>query len=147
MQLKKFPDIPVSTREEHRVSHHNSRRAPVSPPYLEMRVQSPASSAKESRCYCHTSGGGRSHLETQDKLQGSFEKTPMSPSTRDKASFPCKDWNVTQRINSRHEGRTESPVAPLEIAPDPYLNTTGGLTPLCHLERKAEFHAPTRDDV
>ena len=34
MQLKKFPDIPVSTREEHRVSRHNSRRAPFCPPHL-----------------------------------------------------------------------------------------------------------------
>ena len=63
-QLKKFPDIPICTREEHRVSHHNSRRALVSPPHLEMRVQSPALSAKGSRCSCRISGGGRSHLET-----------------------------------------------------------------------------------
>ena len=76
-----------------------------------------------------------------------FEKTPMSLSTQDKASFPCKDSNVTPRINSQHEGRPESPLAPLEIDPDPYLNTTGGLTPLCHIEREAEFHAPTRADI
>ena len=42
---------------------------------------------------------------------------------------------------------TESSVEPLEIAPEPYLNSTGGLTPLFHLEREAEFHAPTRDDI
>ena len=29
-QLKKFPDIPVCTREEHQESHHHSRRAAVS---------------------------------------------------------------------------------------------------------------------
>ena len=72
-----------------------------------------------------------------------FEKTPMSLSTQDKATFPCQDWNVTLDINSRHELRTESPVAPLEIAPDTYLNSTGGLTPLFHLEREVEFHDPT----
>ena len=38
-------------------------------------------------------------------------------------------------------------MAPLEIAPDPYLNSTGGLTPLLHLKKEAEFHAPTQDDV
>ena len=91
-QLKKFPDIPISTGEEHRVSHHNSRRALVSPPHLEMRVQSPASSAKESRCSGHTSGGGWSHLETRDKrtpgVVPSFEKTLVSPFTRDPHSPP-----------------------------------------------------------
>ena len=76
-----------------------------------------------------------------------FKKTPMSPTTRDKASVPCDDWNVTKRINSRHEGRPESPVVPLEIASDPDVNLTGGLTLLFHLERKVEFHGPIRDDV
>ena len=76
-----------------------------------------------------------------------FKKTPMSPSTRHKASFPCNDLNVTQSINSRQEGRTVNPVATLKIDPDPYLNSTGGLTPLFHLEREAEFHVPTRKDV
>ena len=86
-------------------------------------------------------------LETNSRGRATIQKTLMSPSTRDKTSFPCNDSNVTPRINSRHKGRPESPVAPLEIAPDPYLNSTGGLTPLCHLEREAEFYAPTRDDV
>ena len=31
-----------------------------------------------------------------------YEKTLMSPSTRDKASFPYNDANVTPKINSRH---------------------------------------------
>ena len=80
-QLKKFPDIPVSTREEHRVSHHNSRRAPFSPPHLKMKVHSPASSAKESRHSRRTSRGGRSHPETPEELQGSFHnsKRPQCP--------------------------------------------------------------------
>ena len=38
-------------------------------------------------------------------------------------------------------------MAPLETAPDPYLNMTGDLTPLFHLEREAKFHAPALDDV
>ena len=49
--------------------------------------------------------------------------------TRHKASFPCNDLNVTQSINSWQEGRTVNPVATLKIDPDPYLNSTGGLTP------------------
>ena len=31
--------------------------------------------------------------------------------------------------------------------PNPYLNSTGVLTPLFHLEKEAEFHAPTLNDV
>ena len=38
-------------------------------------------------------------------------------------------------------------MAPLEIAPDPYLNSTGGLTPLFHFEREAEFHVSTLDEA
>ena len=37
-------------------------------------------------------------------------------------------------------------MAPLEIVHDPYLNSTGVMTSLFHIEREAEFHAPTRDD-
>ena len=149
-QLKKFPNIPVSTQEEPRVSRHNSRRAPVSPPQLEMRVHSPASSAKESRCSCRTSGGGWSHLETREELHVSCHclKRPRCPHPLEiRPQSLVTTGNVTLRINSRHEGRPESPVEPLEIAPDPYLNLTGGLTPLFHLEREAQFHGPTRDDI
>ena len=39
-ELKKFPDIPVCTPEEHRVSQQNSRTDPFFPPHLEMRVLS-----------------------------------------------------------------------------------------------------------
>ena len=53
-QLKKFPDIPISTQEEHRGSHHNSKRAPFFPPHLTMRVHFPALSGKESRRFVAT---------------------------------------------------------------------------------------------
>ena len=38
---QKFPDILVSTSEEHRGSHHNSKRAPFFPPHLAIRVHFP----------------------------------------------------------------------------------------------------------
>ena len=41
--MQEVPQIPVSTREEHLESRHNSRRAPFFPPHLEMRVHFPAS--------------------------------------------------------------------------------------------------------
>ena len=46
MKPQKLPEIHVPTREECRVSCHNSRRALFSPPQVEMRVDSPASSGK-----------------------------------------------------------------------------------------------------
>ena len=37
MQLKGFPEIPFTTRDELCVSRHNSRKVPCSPPHLEIR--------------------------------------------------------------------------------------------------------------
>ena len=88
-------------------------------------------------------------LETNE-LQGSchHSKRPWCPHSLEiLIPPPTNDWNVTPGINSQHEGRTESPVAHLEIAPDPYLISIGGLTTRFQLEREAEFHAPRRDDI
>ena len=75
MQLKNFPNIPVCTREEHRGSRVNSRRAPFFPPHLKMRVHFPALSAKGSRSSRRTSRGGRSHPETPEELQRSWHNS------------------------------------------------------------------------
>ena len=52
--------------------------------------------------------------------------------------------NGTPRINSQHEGRTDTPILNSRKAPDPQFNSTGGLKPLLHLKSKAEFHASTK---
>ena len=70
MQLKKFPDIPVSTREETRVSHHNLIRAAFFPSHLEMRVHFPASLGKESRRSRRPSRGGGLNLKLERKSMG-----------------------------------------------------------------------------
>ena len=54
-QLKKYPKIPVFTREGRRGSPHYSRRALGFPPHLERRVNFPALLGKESRCSRRTS--------------------------------------------------------------------------------------------
>ena len=122
MQLKKFPDIPVSTREETRVFRHNSRRAPFFPPYLEMRVHVPASSGKESRHSCCTSGGGGLNLKVEKNSRGraTTPKNPDVPTHSRYTCFPCTDSTVTLRIDSKHDGRCDSPVAPQEKATEPY---------------------------
>ena len=63
MQLKKFPDIPVSTLKEHRGYNYNTRRPHFFPPHLRMRVHFPDSSGKESWCSHHTSRRGGLHLK------------------------------------------------------------------------------------
>ena len=80
MQFKKFPDIPVSTREEHRGSCHNSRRAPLFPPHLEMRVHFLASVGKESQRSNRTSRGGGVNLKVERnyRVVPRFQKTPMT---------------------------------------------------------------------
>ena len=45
------------------------------------------------------------------------------------------------------KGRSDSPIAPLEKAQVPRMNSTGGLTHFLQLERKAEFHASTGDEA
>ena len=47
MKLQKCPHIPVPTQEEHRVPRHKSRRAPLSPPQVEMRVNCPTFLGKD----------------------------------------------------------------------------------------------------
>ena len=59
----------------------------------------------------------------------------------------CTDSIVIPRIYSKHEERCDSPVAPQAKAPDCSVNSTGSLTPVLHLERKAEFHVSTRDEA
>ena len=105
MQLKVFPKIPITTWKEPRVSHHNLRRAPSSPP--KRNPESPLTLQEEACLTFWNSRGTRLFL-----LQ--VERTPSSPSTWDKVWFPCTDSNGTPSIPSQHEGRSDTPIAPLE---------------------------------
>ena len=80
-QLKKFPDIPASTRVEHRSSHHNCRRAPFFPPHLEKRVYFSGSSGKKSRHFRRTSRGDSLNLtlESNSWVLASIPKGPDVP--------------------------------------------------------------------
>ena len=81
IQLKKFPNIPVSTREEHQGSCHKSRRVLFIPPHLEMRVPFPASSGKKSWHCCRTSRGGSLNLNVERNSRGcaTIPKDPYVP--------------------------------------------------------------------
>ena len=91
-ETQEVPDIPVSTREEHRGSCHNSRGAPLPSSQLEMRVPFPAVSGKDSLRFCHISRGGTLHRKVERKSRGhaTNAKDPqMSQSTPDELDFPA----------------------------------------------------------
>ena len=125
MQLKKFPNKPISTREEHRGSHHNPRTAPFFHPHLEMRVPFPTSSGKESwhtRC---TSRGGALNLlvERNSGVVPPFQKTPMSQSSPDTPDSPALT-RLSRRISTQ--------------------NMMAIVTALWHLKRKPQIPMATR---
>ena len=60
--------------------------------------------------------------------------------------FPCTASTFKPRIDSHHGGTWDSPVAkPQGKATDPLIHSTGSVTLLLELGRKAHVHAPTRD--
>ena len=56
----------------------------------------------------------RSQLETRDELQGSCHKSKrtLCPNPLQINEIPCTDSTVTWSIESKHDGRSDSPVAP-----------------------------------
>ena len=61
--------------------------------------------------------------------------------------FPCTASTFKQRIDSHHGGMWDSPVGkPRVKAKDPLIHTKGSVTLLLQLGRKANEHAPTRDE-
>ena len=114
MEVKKFPDINVSTQKEHKGSQHNLRRARFFPPHLKMRVHFPASLGKESRSSRSTSsrGGLTLKVERKSRDRATIPKDPDVPTHSRFTGFPCTDYSVTLSIDSKHDGMCDSPVAP-----------------------------------
>ena len=127
MQLTRFCEISSATREDPRVSSHNSKRALGSPPLLEMRTETPASTREKHRLSPYISRGGQSHLLTIDR-------NPADPVK------PCINSSGALSIPSQHKGRSNSPVSPLQKAQVSRLNTKEVLTPSLPLESNVEFH-------
>ena len=111
LQLKKFPDIPVSTREEARESrpHPEETRFRF---YLERRGPFPAWSGKNSRRSRRISRGGALHR----KGERIFRVVSPFPEPKDvsvhsrKSCFPCTASTFKPRIDSHHGGTWDSPV-------------------------------------
>ena len=82
-------------------------------------------------------------VERNSRGRVTIPKDPDVPMHTRYTKIPCTDLTVTPRIDAKQDGRCDSPVAPLEKATNPNVNTTGILTLLFQLERKAELHIST----
>ena len=153
LQLKNFPDIPVSTREEAR----ESRPHPEEPRFRLLAREEgsfPCVVGKEFPAFPSHLKRRRSPQERREELQGraTIPRVPqMSQSIPGKPVFPA-----LPRLSSR--GSTHTTVArgtalweslvgkPRGKATDPLIHTKGSATLLLQLGRKALVHAPTRDE-
>ena len=156
LQLMKFPDIPVSTREEAR----ESRPHPEEPCFRLLAREEgsfPCVVGKELTAFPSHLKRRRSPQERREELQGraTIPRVPqMSQYIPGKPVF-----SALPRLSSR--GSTHTTVArgtalweslvgkprgkASRESHDPLIHSTGSMTPLLQLGRKAHVHAPTRD--
>ena len=157
LQLKKFPDIPVSTREESRESlpHPEERCFRL---LSQEEGSFPAWSGKNFRGSRRISRGGALHRKGE---RNSRFVPPFPESTRclsqlqgNLFSMHCIDFQAEDRLTPRwHVGQPcgkaswESLLGkPRGKAPDPLIHAKESMTLLLQLGRKAHVHAPTRDE-
>ena len=153
LQLKKFPDIPDSSREEARESSPHQEEPGFR---LIAREQGylPCVVGKEFPAFPSHLKRRCSPQERRDELQGraTIPRVPqMSQSITGKAIFPAMN-----RLSSL--GSTDTTVTrgtdlwaslvgkPRGKARDPLIHGKGSETLLLQLGRKAHVHAPTRDE-
>ena len=153
LQLKKFPDKTVSTREEARESRPHPEETPIR---LLAREEGffPCVVRKEFPAFPSHLKRRRPPKERREELQGraTIPRVPqMSQSIPGKPVFPA-----LPRLSSR--GSTHTTVArgtalwesllgkPGGKAPDPLIHAKGSATLLLQLGKKAHVHAPTRDE-
>ena len=153
LQLKMFPDIPVSTREEAR----ESRPHPEEPRFRLLSREEgsfPCVVGKEFPAFPSHLKRRRSPQERRGELQGRdiIPRVPhMSQSIPGKPVFPAlarlSSRGSTHTTVTRGTALWESLVGkPRGKATDPLIHATGSVTLLLQLGRKAHVHAPTRDD-
>ena len=157
LQLKKFPDIPDSTREEAR----ESRPHPEDPRFrLIAREEGscPCVVGKKFPVFPSHPKKRRSPQERREELQGraTIPRVPqMSQSIPGKPVFPALlDFQAEDRLTPRwQEGQPCGKASwkslvgkPRGKATDPLIPATGSVTLLLQFVRKAYEHAPTRDE-
>ena len=156
LQLKKFPDIPVSTPEEARGSG-DLQRSSVSTSKLEMRDPSllpreripdvSDASQEEARCTGKARGThGSCHHSKSLQMSPSIPEDPVFPAL---LRLSCR--GSTHTTVARGTALRESLMGNLVgkhrgKATDPMILPTGSMILLLQLGRKAEVHASTRDE-
>ena len=157
LQLKKFPYIPDSTREEAR----ESRPHPEEPLFRLLAREEgsfPCLVGKEFLAFPSHLTRRRSPQERREELQGraTIPRSPrcLSPFQGNLFSLHCLDFQAEDRLTpwwhvEQPCGKAswESLVGkPRGKAPDPLILANGSVTLLLQLGRKAHVHAPTRDE-
>ena len=157
MQLKKFPDIPVSTREEAR----ESRPHPEEPRFRLLAREEgsfPCVVGKEFPAFPSHLKRRRSPQERREELQGraTFPESPrcLSAFQGNLFAMHCLDFQAEDRLTPRWHVEQSCGKASLESlvgkprvkATDPFIQAKGSATLLLQLERKAHFQAPSRDE-
>ena len=157
LQLKKFPDITVSTGEEAR----QSRPHPEEPRFCLIAREDasfPCVVRKEFPEFPSHLKRRRSPQERREELQGraTIPRVPqMSKSIQGKPVFPALSrlsaedqltprWHVGQPCGKASWESLEG--KPQEKDTDPLIHSPGSVTVLLHHRRKAHEHAPTRDE-
>ena len=157
LQLKKFPDIPVSTREEAR----ESRPHPEEPRFRLLAREEgsfPCVVGKEFPAFRSHLRGGPLHrkVERNSRVVPPFPESPrcLSPFQGNPFSLHCLEFQAEDRHTPRwHVGQPcgksswESLVGkPRGKATDALIHAKGSVTLLLQLPRKAHVHVPTRDE-
>ena len=157
LQHKKFPDIPVSTREETR----ESRPHPEEPRFRLLAREEgsfPCVVGKEFSAFPSLLKRRRFTLEWREELQGrsTIPRVPrcLRPFQGNLFSLHCLEFQAEDRLTRRwHVGQPcgkaswESLLGkPRGKATDPLIHTKGSVTLLLHLGRKVHVHALTRDE-
>ena len=156
LQLKKFPDIPVSTREEAR----ESRPLPEEPRFRLLAREEgsfPYVVGNEVLAFPSHLKRRRSPQERRGELQGraTFPESPrcLSPFQGNLFSLHYLDFQADDRLTQRWyvgqpcgKASWESRVGkPRGKSTDPLIHAKGSATLQLQLGRKAHVHAPTRD--
>ena len=157
LQLKKFPDIPVSTREEARESRPHPEETRFR---LLAREEGsfPCVGGKNSPRSCRISRGGALNRkgERKSRVVPPFPESPrcLSPFQGNLFSLHCLDFEAEDPLTPRwHLGQPCGKASweilvgkPRGKATDPLILAKGSATLLLQLESKAHVHAPTRDE-
>ena len=157
LQFKKFPDIPVSTRQEAR----ESRPHPEEPRFRLLAREEgsfPCVIGKKIPGVSVASQEEALPQERREELQGraTFPESPrcLSPFQGNLFSLNCLDFQAGNRLTPRwHVGQPCGKASwesldgkPRGKATDPLIHAKGSATLLLQLGRKAHLHAPTREE-